>query len=147
MEGLIPFVFNSIMKKRDGSKYKRLSNGSGRGHCSFLLLENRGSFDDSSYKRTRSDFQSSPTSEFMGWRSPGPDSHPSQTIHKRNSHQMTESKSEKRQLPSATPTISALQSLKQNPNQQSESLASKHQKRKFDLLCNMLSSPSTMINI
>ncbi|KAJ8638302.1 hypothetical protein MRB53_012569 [Persea americana] len=86
MEGLIPFVFNSVMKKRDGSEYKRLSSGSSRGHSS-LLLENRGSFDDSSHKRTRSDFQSTPKCEFLGWRSPGPDSHPSQMIHKRSSYQ------------------------------------------------------------
>ncbi|XXG59450.1 hypothetical protein AAC387_Pa04g1535 [Persea americana] len=89
MEGLIPFVFNAIMKKRDGCEYKSLSDGSIRGH-SFLLLENRGSFGDSSHKRRRSDFQT-PTSEFLGWRSPDPDSHPSQMIHKRNSHQRTDS--------------------------------------------------------
>ncbi|XXG59448.1 hypothetical protein AAC387_Pa04g1535 [Persea americana] len=90
MEGLIPFVFNAIMKKRDGCEYKSLSDGSIRGH-SFLLLENRGSFGDSSHKRRRSDFQT-PTSEFLGWRSPDPDSHPSQMIHKRNSHQRTDSR-------------------------------------------------------
>ncbi|KAJ8638298.1 hypothetical protein MRB53_012565 [Persea americana] len=86
MEGLIPFTFISIMKKRDGSEYNRLSSGSSRGN-SFLLLENRGSFDDSSQKRTRSDIQSTPKSEFLGWRSPGLDSHPSQMIHKRSSYQ------------------------------------------------------------
>ncbi|KAJ8638300.1 hypothetical protein MRB53_012567 [Persea americana] len=81
MEGLIPFVFNAIMKKRDGSKYSSLSDSSSR--RPFLLLEHAGSFDGSSHRRTRSDFQN-PTSEFLEWRSSGPDSHPSQMIHKKS---------------------------------------------------------------
>ncbi|KAJ8638299.1 hypothetical protein MRB53_012566 [Persea americana] len=91
MEGLIPFVFNAITKKGDGSKYRSLSDTSSRGR-QYRLLEHVGSFDGSSHRRTRSDFQN-PTSEFLGWRSPGPDSHPSQMIHKRspNQHQKMDS--------------------------------------------------------
>ncbi|KAJ8638303.1 hypothetical protein MRB53_012570 [Persea americana] len=88
MEGLIPIVFNAIMKKREGSKYRSLFDSSSR--CRpFLLLEHVGSFDGSSHRRTRSDFQN-PSSEFLEWRSSGPDSHPSQMIHKKSSHQVTD---------------------------------------------------------
>ncbi|KAJ8617871.1 hypothetical protein MRB53_014057 [Persea americana] len=94
MEGLIPFVFKAIMKKRDGSKYRSLLEGSSRGRP-YRLLEHVGSFDGSSHRRTRSDFQT-PTTEFLGWRSSGPDSHPSQMIHKRSSHQHRKTESNTR---------------------------------------------------
>ncbi|XP_058081332.1 uncharacterized protein LOC131229400 [Magnolia sinica] len=63
MEGLIPYVLHALKKKKQHKNYRRLSEGSSRG-SRLPLTERVVSFEGSSHRRTRSDFQT-PTSNFM----------------------------------------------------------------------------------
>lgn len=61
MEGLIPYIFQALKKKKPSQNYRSQSVGSSR---SYHILIN----DESSHRRTRSDFQP-PTFEFPDQRS------------------------------------------------------------------------------
>ncbi|XP_077233451.1 beta-1,4-xylosidase [Tasmannia lanceolata] len=71
MEGLIPFVLHVLKRNASHSKYRCLSEGSARSNHRVLLTENVGidSFEGSSHRRTNSEFQPPPVSEFQDWRS------------------------------------------------------------------------------
>lgn len=71
MEGLIPYLFHAMKKQKPRHNYRSQSVGSSR---SYHLLIN----DESSHRRTRSDFQTPTTFEFSD---------------KRSTHELTHSRS------------------------------------------------------
>ncbi|KAJ4716149.1 Beta-1,4-xylosidase [Melia azedarach] len=56
MEGLIPYLIHAMKKQRPQQSYRSFSVGSSR---SYQLLNGGESFEGSSHRRTRSDFQPS----------------------------------------------------------------------------------------
>ncbi|KAJ9175154.1 hypothetical protein P3X46_013733 [Hevea brasiliensis] len=66
MEGLIPYLLHAMKKQRPYNSYRSFSEGSS---CSYHLLVGGGdSFNGSSHRRTRSEFQQ-PNMEFLEKRS------------------------------------------------------------------------------
>ncbi|KAK9109727.1 hypothetical protein Sjap_017787 [Stephania japonica] len=70
MEGLIPFLFHAMKGHKAHRQYRSLSDGSSRGYhlLGGMTGGSSSSFEGSSHRRTRSEFQP-PTVEFMEQRS------------------------------------------------------------------------------
>ncbi|XP_068655935.1 uncharacterized protein [Aristolochia californica] len=66
MEGLIPYVLHAIKRNRDRSKYRSLSQGSSRNCLYPLTVREEASYEGSSHRRTRSDYQP-PVSDLRDW--------------------------------------------------------------------------------
>ncbi|XP_010272493.1 PREDICTED: uncharacterized protein LOC104608262 [Nelumbo nucifera] len=72
MEGLIPYIFHAIKNKKAHKDYRSLSDGSSRSYRP--LTGGMGSFEGSSHRRTRSEFQPPTTYDFqLEQSSSGPD--------------------------------------------------------------------------
>ncbi|KAG9440422.1 hypothetical protein H6P81_020587 [Aristolochia fimbriata] len=70
MEGLIPYVIHAIKRSKDHVKYRSLSHGSSRSWGYPLMGREEASYEGSSHRRTRSEYQP-PVSDLVNWVSDG----------------------------------------------------------------------------